>query len=113
MFADGFDLDAVESIAGDTGLDVDVANDLVDLVDASLVAVAFGPTVRYRLLDTLRSFGVDQLRAAGEVDAANAAFRRWAIVVAERIATLVEGPNEPDGDRLLRAELGNLRGRVA
>ncbi|MDQ1493767.1 MAG: hypothetical protein QOG69_250, partial [Actinomycetota bacterium] len=111
VFADGFDLDAIESIAGDTRLDVDVdvANALVDLVDASLVAVVFGPTVRYRLLDTLRSFGVDQLRAARELDAADAAFRRWTLDVAERVATLVEGPDEPEGDRLLRAELGNLR----
>jgi predicted ATPase/DNA-binding SARP family transcriptional activator len=109
VFADGFDLDAVESIAGDNGLDFDVADALVDLVDASLVAVVFGPTVRYRLLDTLLSFGVDQLRAAGELDAANATFRRGALDVAERVATLVEGPDEPEGDRLLRAELGNLR----
>jgi predicted ATPase len=108
-FADGFDLDAVESIAGDAGLDVDVANALVDLVDASLVVAVFGPTVRYRLLDTLRSFGVDKLRAAGELEAANAAFRLWAMTVAERVATLVEGPDEPKGDRLLRAEVGNLR----
>ena len=108
VFADGFDLDAVESVAGEIGLD-DVANALVDLVDASVVAVDFGVRVRYRLLGTLRTFGIDQLRAAGELDTANAMFRRWALTVGERIATLVEGPDEPEADRILRSELGNLR----
>ena len=63
VFADGFDLEAAEGVCADETLDV--LGTLVGLVDKSVVLrVAEGET-RYRLLDTLREFGAEQLGAAG------------------------------------------------
>ncbi len=72
VFADGFDLDAAKAVAaGDGQSDFDVLDGLNRLVDASLLSVGDGDTggdTRYRLLETVRRFGLDRLVAAGETD---------------------------------------------
>lgn len=59
VFAGGFDLEAARAVAGEA----DVLGALGRLVDASLVEAVDG---RYRLLETIREFAADRLRAAGE-----------------------------------------------
>ncbi len=59
-----FDTAAADAVAGD---DADVLDDLLRLVDRSLVQ--HDPiTGRYRLLETLRQFGADRAVEAGEAD---------------------------------------------
>jgi predicted ATPase/DNA-binding CsgD family transcriptional regulator len=62
VFAGGFDLAAAEAICADETLDVLVG--LVGLVDKSVVLRTAEGETRYRLLDTLREFGAEQLGAA-------------------------------------------------
>ena len=66
VMAGGFDLAAAEALGGEGSFGV-----LSRLVDKSMAAVMPGPGgTRYRLLETLRDFGLGQLAAAGEADAA-------------------------------------------
>ena len=65
VFVGRFDSAAAIAIAQDASLDV-----LESLVDKSLVTAAAAPSAatRYRLLETVREFALDQLTAAGEVE---------------------------------------------
>ena len=62
VFAGSFELDAAEDICG-TGLDADQLVDLLSsLVDKSiLVRIGAGGVVRFRLLQTLRAFGLEKI----------------------------------------------------
>ncbi|HKS53454.1 MAG TPA: tetratricopeptide repeat protein [Pseudonocardiaceae bacterium] len=76
VFPDTFDLEAAETIiiGGPGGVAFDDAlNLLCRLVDKSLVVVhSEGTTPRYRLLETIRQYGVEKLAEAGQEAAA-----RW------------------------------------
>jgi predicted ATPase/DNA-binding NarL/FixJ family response regulator len=74
VFVGGFDADAARAVAPGMSLDV-----LVRLVDKSLVAVVpVGPgRTRYRLLDTMRAYALEQLASANEVAAAQARHLRY------------------------------------
>ena len=70
MFRGGFDLVAVEAVAGEGGLDR-----LSRLIDKSLVTVAgeSAAATRYTMLETLAECGEEQLREKGEVESARQA----------------------------------------
>ena len=65
-------------LAGDVA-EVAVFDIISRLVDKSLVAVedGAGGEPRYRLLESLRAYALDRLRAAGELDALGDAHARW------------------------------------
>jgi predicted ATPase len=113
VFVDGVDLDAAERIGADLGLHSDPGTALAHLVDTSMIDVAFdgafdGAT-RYRMLETLRAYGLDRLAATNEADAAGERFVRWAVELVEWIETVLTTEREPDADAVLRRELPNLR----
>ncbi|MGH9226952.1 MAG: ATP-binding protein [Acidimicrobiales bacterium] len=63
VFAGGFTLDAAAAVGGED--DADVLDGLAALVDQSLVgADRSGASTRYRLLETLRQYGAEQLAAS-------------------------------------------------
>ncbi|WP_343887677.1 BTAD domain-containing putative transcriptional regulator [Kribbella sandramycini] len=68
LFSGGATLEAAEQVCSDDELPADaVLGVLASLVDKSLVeAVAGERSVRYRMLETVRAYGVEQLEAAGE-----------------------------------------------
>jgi predicted ATPase/DNA-binding CsgD family transcriptional regulator len=74
VFAGGFELDAVEEVCAGDGIAPEDTWDIVSsLVDKSIVLrEGTGPTVRYRLLEAIREYGSEALRAADE----EAVFRR-------------------------------------
>jgi predicted ATPase/DNA-binding NarL/FixJ family response regulator len=74
VFVGGFDADAACAVAPGMSLEV-----LARLVDKSLVAVvpAGQHRTRYRLLDTMRAYALDQLASANEVAAAQARHLRY------------------------------------
>jgi predicted ATPase len=80
------------------------------LVDASMIDAAFveGGT-RYRMLETLRAFGLDRLTAEGEIDDAGDRLLRWAVDLTTWLPTTVATEREPEADAVLRRELANLR----
>ncbi|MCW6008362.1 winged helix-turn-helix domain-containing protein [Micromonospora sp. CPCC 205371] len=108
-FVDGVDLATAERLAVDLGLDGDPGSALARLVDASMIEAEFGASTRYRILETLRAFGLDRLRAAGEEDEAARHMLRWAVDLTAWIDATVATAREPEADAVLRRELPNLR----
>ncbi|MFB6723677.1 BTAD domain-containing putative transcriptional regulator [Kribbella sp. NPDC056345] len=70
LFSGGASLEAAEQVCSDDDLPSEaVLGVLASLVDKSLVeAVAGERSVRYRMLETVRAYGAEQLAAAGERD---------------------------------------------
>lgn len=81
------------------------------LVDKSVLCREPGPGgVRYRMLDTLREYGLEQLRhRAGEEAAARRRQRDWMVRRVEAWERGWFGPGQPETVALLRADRDNLR----
>ncbi|MCX4684518.1 regulator [Kitasatospora purpeofusca] len=84
VFAGVFDLDAAEYVCGGEGVDPDELLDLLtELVAKSVVLREDSPFgVRFRLLDTVREYGLRWLRAAGEEHRLLCRHRDWYLGVA-------------------------------
>ncbi|MEU9569238.1 LuxR C-terminal-related transcriptional regulator [Streptomyces massasporeus] len=89
----------------------DVLEAVAGLVDKSVLCREPGPGgVRYRLLDTLRQYGLEQLRrVAGEEEAARRRQRDWMVRRAEESERGWFGPGQPETVARLRADRDNLR----
>jgi predicted ATPase len=68
VFADSFELDAVEAVCADQALPTAAVLDLVaDLVNKSILACNYrSEHLRYRMLDVVRDFGRNRLRESGQ-----------------------------------------------
>lgn len=110
-FADSFELDAAEGICSDdqirSGHVLDLLSELVD--KSVLLREDQGTRVRYRLLETVREYGLQRLQDSGEQDTVRRRHRDWY----SRFTSLArEGLG--DGSQVewylrLRAEHSNLR----
>ncbi|MCC7491952.1 MAG: tetratricopeptide repeat protein [Fimbriimonadaceae bacterium] len=94
VFRGGADLDAVAAVCGD-GDPLEVLDTLAALVDRSLLlSETAGEVERYRLLESLRLFGQEQLRQAGTWDAVAAEHARWFRELAATAAAQLRGPQQ-------------------
>jgi len=113
VFAEGFDLDAVEGVCGGGDIDVfDAADLLGSLVDKSLVvAETAGDALRYRLLETIRQFAAERLAEAGDeaAVAAAGAHCQYFLALAEAAAPKLAGPDQARWFARLDADYANLR----
>jgi predicted ATPase/class 3 adenylate cyclase len=109
VFPDGFDLATAEDIAREVTPTVDPTTAVAHLVDASMLVATFADEPRYRMLDTLRAYGLDRLAATNELDSATDRLLRWAVGLVGWIETAVMTEDEPRAAACLRAEVGNLR----
>jgi predicted ATPase/class 3 adenylate cyclase len=111
VFAESFDLDAVEAVCGFGDIEeLDVAGLLGSLTDKSLVgAEPAGATLRYRLLETIRQFAAGRLAGTGEDEAAAAAHCAHFLSVAEAAAPHLTGPDQGRWLAQLDVEQPNLR----
>jgi DNA-binding CsgD family transcriptional regulator len=122
VFAGSFDLAAVEQVTGGDGLAAgEVFEALTGLVDKSvLLREGFADGSRYRLLETLRQYGLDRLRAPDATDHAcglhavdEATLRRrhrdYYLALAERFDGDWFGPRQAYWSRRMHAELAGLR----
>ena len=115
-FAGGAPLAAVEEVLAALGVPAASAVDVVGrLADRSLLGVDPGPgdTVRYRLLDSVREFGRDQLRAAGRAETAHAAYAAWYGAAADRAAAGIHGPEQARHLAFVRTERANIDAALA
>ena len=111
VFADGFSLDAAESVcAGEDARQDGVLELLSHLVDKSLViAREADGEARYRLLETVRQYGQEKLCGSadeGEVGRRHAAYF---VGLAERTEPKLSGPEQVGRLDELERENGNLR----
>ncbi len=118
VFRNGFTLDAAEGVvrlAPDSRLPTpdSVFDGIASLVDKSLLRRDDQEEPRYRMLETVREYGLEQLAANGETEAVRRAHALHLLAWAERAAPGWWGP-DPGGwlDRL-ETERDNLREALA
>jgi predicted ATPase/transcriptional regulator with XRE-family HTH domain len=112
VFAESFDLDAAEAVCGIGDITAfDVTGLLGSLVDKSLVvAEPAGPSLRYRLLETIRQFAAGRLAEASDDQAAVAAAHcAHYLCVAETAAPHLTGPGQGSWLARLDADQANCR----
>jgi predicted ATPase/DNA-binding CsgD family transcriptional regulator len=110
-FAGGFELEAAEAVcAGDALARSTVLAGVVGLVERSVV-VRDQPAgrTRYRLLEPVRQYGREQLRAAGEEAALRGRHLEWCARLAGAEAGRWWGPAQREVLERLEAEHENLR----
>ena len=64
---------------------------------------------RYRMLETLRAFGLDRLAAEGDDGDGADRLLRWAVDRTTWIGATLRTEREPEADAVLRREMANLR----
>ncbi|WP_432833130.1 BTAD domain-containing putative transcriptional regulator [Dactylosporangium sp. CA-092794] len=115
-FAGGAPLAAAEHVLGALGVPGESVLDVVGrLVDRSLVSVEIGDAgaVRYRLLDSIRTFALDRLRESGRLDDAGAAHAAWFAGTAQECAATVRGEAQPECLAVARAERADIDAALA
>ena len=85
VFASWFDVDTAAAVAGGGRDRAEVAGGLARLAEDSLLVVRPGEPTRYRLLETIRQYGVEQLDAAGELTRVRAAHENWCRLAADQL----------------------------
>jgi predicted ATPase/DNA-binding CsgD family transcriptional regulator len=111
VFAGSFDLDAAEVVCVGSGVERDCVLDLIDgLLDKSvLTREDHGDVVRFRLLESLREYGLERLDEAGGRSQAARRHRDWIDQLTERADQDWVGPNQLSWVGHLRREQANLR----
>jgi predicted ATPase/DNA-binding CsgD family transcriptional regulator len=123
VFVGGFTVEAAEAVAADGG---DVFEGVASLVANSLLRQDAGPdggpdlesswaSPRFRMLETVREFALEQLALAerDEADVIRGRHAAWYLAVAEEAEeTLRGGPQQALWLARLEAELPNLRGAL-
>jgi len=109
VFAGGSTLESASAVVTDDALPVAGLQVLFDnLVDKSLLYVVEGENPRYRMLETIREYGVERLADRGEVAAARGAhasyFKRLALEAEPKLRT----PDQLRWLPLLHAERDNI-----
>jgi predicted ATPase/DNA-binding CsgD family transcriptional regulator len=86
VFAAPFTVDAAAHVAGFPPVGASVADGLARLADNSLAIVRPGTETRYRVLETIRQYGLDQLGGEAELDEVHVRHARWCVERAQVIA---------------------------
>ena len=85
VFAGSFDLDAAEAVCAVGRVAAGQIADLIDALVAKSILLREGQgTARYRLLDTIREFGLTKLRGRGNERALRLRHQRWYAALAAR-----------------------------
>ncbi|HET7690952.1 MAG TPA: LuxR C-terminal-related transcriptional regulator [Nocardioidaceae bacterium] len=111
VFVGGFELDAVEGICafGDL-LRLDVLDLLASLVDKSIVTrIEAGDRARFRLLESLREYGLERLHESGEYHDVRQRHRDWFADLAVRSRAEWISRTQVTWTKRLDRELANIR----
>jgi predicted ATPase len=110
VFAGGFTIEEVEQVCAGEGVRRQRVLDLLgSLVDQSLViADERDPGVRYRLLETVRQYGLEKLGAAGEEEVVRTRHRDLFLALAEEAGPHLETARQREYLELLDPEAANL-----
>ncbi len=110
IFPGGFTLETAEQIGAATGLHCDPATALARLVNASMVVrEAKGRVLRYRMLETIRSYGCELIATSGDEDDAFARLLDWAVGFVRDVERGAASTDEAWWDQRFRDELPNVR----
>ena len=113
VFAGGWTLSALEAVCSDIGHETEMLDRLTALVDKSLVILETdGSGARYRLLETVRQYASERLRASGEFDVLCARHGAWCLALAEEAEPHLRGAEQEPWLARLEREHDNLRAAV-
>jgi predicted ATPase/DNA-binding CsgD family transcriptional regulator/DNA-binding XRE family transcriptional regulator len=115
VFPGGFTIEAAEAVV-DTDGTRDVLANIAALVDESLLRQeeGAGGEPRFRMLETVREYSLEQLAVSGESDATHDRLASWGVALAERVEPDgLLGGIAPEPIAQLQEELPNLRAAVA
>jgi predicted ATPase/DNA-binding CsgD family transcriptional regulator len=109
-FAGEFDLDAAEAVCADGAIGPDEVLELVaELVDKSIVLrEGSGARVRYRMLETIREYGKEQLAETGDTDFFQQRHRDYYLRLAQRSEEDWFGAGQVEWRERLQSEQSNL-----
>jgi predicted ATPase/DNA-binding CsgD family transcriptional regulator len=112
VFVGGFTLEAAETIVTSAGdLHIDPFDGIAALLDSSLLRQEPGPggESRYRMLETVREYGLEQLESHDEEQTAREAHAAFCLAFAERAAPVLLGGNPSAWLDQLADDHDNLR----
>ena len=111
VFAGGFELDAVEAVCSGGDIAADEMVDLVaGLVDKSIVVrQERGTVVQYRLLESIREFGLEHLNEAGDGPALRMRHSQWCAALIHTAKAEWISERQVFWLARLRAENANIR----
>ncbi|WP_460788129.1 ATP-binding protein [Nocardioides maradonensis] len=111
VFAGTFSLDAIEAVCTDESLPPGaVLNTVAGLVDKSIFQREVNEgTVRFRMLETLRSYGQDRLAADDQQRVLARRHRDWCLAMVERAGQEWVSPHQQEWASRLELEHANLR----
>jgi len=111
VFAGPFDLEAVEYICSGPGLPADSTLDVLDELLAQSVVLREDSAAasRHRLLDTVREYGAEWLRATGDAERLRRRHRDWYLGLATWCELDWFSPRQAEAAARIDSELSNLR----
>jgi predicted ATPase/DNA-binding SARP family transcriptional activator len=110
VFHGSFDTAAAHAITGGHDDPAEVTRLLLYLVDRSLMTAELdGGTTRYRLLETLRSYGLERLTEHGRLGAARDRHARWAADLVARAERGLRGAGEASWAASVERYFSDLR----
>jgi predicted ATPase/class 3 adenylate cyclase len=113
-FAGGFDVSAASAVAGSDDIEpLDVEDIVGELVAKSMVDADISDAgTRYRMLESLRQFALERLRASGEEEPCRRRHASFYAAFATRAGDGLEGSGELKWRRRIALELAELRAAV-
>jgi predicted ATPase len=114
VFTGGFTLEGAERVCAGEGIDCERVFELLgSLVDQSLViADERDSGVRYRLLETVRQYGIERLGEAGEEEAVRGRHRDFFLALSEQAGPHLETGRQREWLELLDPEAANLAAAI-
>jgi predicted ATPase len=109
VFADHFDLDAVEHVVGIPPVGADAAAVLAALVDRSMLATDGPAAGRFRLLEPIRQYANDMLSERDERDLVASRHARHYAELAEQLGDDLDGRDQLAATERVDAARDNLR----
>ncbi|EME67246.1 protein kinase/ LuxR family transcriptional regulator [Rhodococcus ruber BKS 20-38] len=110
VFAGSFDLDAAERVCGEGLAPGEMLDTVTALVDKSiLIREEAGSVVRFRMLETLRDYGIEKLEQSGEALAVRRQHRDWYEALACAAEAEWISARQLDWIARLKRELPNIR----
>ena len=108
VFVGGFPLEGVETVCADLG--VDLLDGLTSLVEKSLLQRQEHPgSPRFRMLETVREFALEQLAASGEAGETRRRHAEFYLGLVQRAAPHLTGPEQAQWLARLDREYSNIR----
>ena len=114
VFHGGWSLTAAEAVVADDATSPGLVLDTIGrLVERSMVVAEAGPTTRYRMLETLRHYAEERLRASSEHDELRRRHAQHFQHLCRAAETELRGPHQREWLGRLREEQPNIRAALA